>query len=792
MMRLRLVPHAAPDEEFGTMDTSILLAIVSLPLLGALCILLIPEKRSGWSGLVALIASLMAFGLTLRAWPAVEGAAAFVHTFAEVPGLPLSLAIRADRLGIFFAALITLVGAAVAQYARYYFKGESVRRFWFLFMIFQSSMLGLVLAESLLLLFIFWEMTTISSALLIAHDFQQPGARAAASLALMITAAGGLCLLTGIVLLAQFSGTDQFQELVLNRSHVLAQDAHRIALVFLLIGAFTKSAQFPFHFWLPGAMAAPIPISAYLHSATMVKAGIILLARLFPVFSESNLWQPILGTVGLVTFVVGSWNAFRSADMKKLLAHSTVAYLGVLTAIYGYSRGQQVQGELLHIANHTFYKSSLFLLLGWFEKVAGTRDINLLDREIWYRRQPLGALLFCTAGLSIVGGPFLLSYTAKDLFFTAVLTQSIEGWLPWLVLLGSILTVAFSIKLVVATFWGKEDPDAQRIAPTLKVSRWLLIIPALLILPQIIGGLMVSGGMGDINEPLHEWPGGLAFWDQLDVKTFIKFIIFAGGFGLYFSWRKLQHVPLMDGFLPLSLAMAQRFLHKVSHWSHRMQDASYQSHISIILLASFSFAIGLSLLGVSPDWSSTADSGWEQASLFIFPALLVVSSSLILPFVRDPVLLFIVLGLGTFGVALFYIAMRAPDLAMTQLLVDTLGLIVLLIVFHQLRRDRKDAPLNPVSIPRVFVSLCGGLAAGIFVFLAAIQPAAERIGQAQLELSLPLAHGRNVVNVILVDMRAMDTLGEVMVLAIAALGVVAILQRSPRHGEDADTQTRSP
>jgi NADH:ubiquinone oxidoreductase subunit 5 (subunit L)/multisubunit Na+/H+ antiporter MnhA subunit/multisubunit Na+/H+ antiporter MnhB subunit len=792
MMRLRLVPHVATDEEPGTMDTSILLAIVSLPLLGALGVLLIPEKHSAWVGRIALTVSLLAFALTLRCWPAVKDFAVFIRTFAEIPELSLSLAMRADRLGIFFAALITLVGAAIAQYARYYFKGETVRRFWFLLLVFQSSMLGLVLAESLLLLFIFWEMTTISSALLIAHNFQQQDARSAASLALMITAAGGLCLLAGIVLLAQLSGTDQFQKLALNSSHILAQDTHRVALVLLLIGAFTKSAQFPFHFWLPGAMAAPIPISAYLHSATMVKAGIILIARIFPVFSGSSLWLPILSTVGLVTFVVGSWNAFRSADMKKLLAHSTVAYLGVLTAIYGYSRGNQVNGELLHIANHTFYKSSLFLLLGWFEKVTGTRDINLLDREIWYRRQPIGALLFCIAGLSIVGGPFLLSYTAKDLFFTAVLTQSREDWLPWLVLLGSILTVSFSIKLVVATFWGKEDPAAHRIAPTQKVSNWLLIIPALLIMPQLIGGLLVSGGMGDLNEPVHEWSGGLAFWHNLDVKTLIKFIIFAGGFGLYFTWRSLQHIPLMDGFLPLSMNLARRFLHKVSHWSHRLQNVGYQNQVSIILLASMAFTVGLSLFGVSPDWTATADPGWDQAPLFIFPALLVVSSSFALPFVRDPVLLFIVLGLGTFGVALFYIAMRAPDLAMTQLLVDTLGLIVLLIVFHQLRRDRNDAASNPISIPRVLVALIGGLAAGLFVFLAALQTAAERVGQEQLGLSLPLAHGRNVVNVILVDIRALDTLGEVLVLALAALGVAALLQKSRQRAEGTDSEMRSP
>jgi NADH:ubiquinone oxidoreductase subunit 5 (subunit L)/multisubunit Na+/H+ antiporter MnhA subunit/multisubunit Na+/H+ antiporter MnhB subunit len=772
------------------MDTSILLAIVSLPLFGALAILLVPRKHSHWLGRIALAVSILDFILIIRCWPQVEDSMIHIRNFGEVPGLHLSLAMRADRLGIFFSALITLIGAAIVQYARYYFKGESVRRFWFLIMVFQSSMLGIALSESLLLLFVFWEMTTLSSALLIAHHYKQQSARTAASLAFLITGAGGLCLLAGSVLLAQLSGTDQFLQLAQDSKRIISHEQHRIALGLILLGAFSKSAQFPFHFWLPGAMAAPIPISAYLHSATMVKAGIILMARIFPTFSASEIWQPVLSTVGLVTFVVGSWNAFRSADMKKLLAHSTVAYLGVLTAIYGYSTGGLVKGELLHIANHAFYKSSLFLLLGWFEKVAGTRDIDLLDREIWYRRQPLGALLFSIAGLSIVGGPFLLSYTAKDLFFDVVFTGEREIWPALLVIIGSVLSVAFSIKLVVATFWGEEEPEDKRAVADQNVPVWLLIIPAFLITPQLIGGLTLSMWEGGLKEPAHEWSGGLAFWTALDVKSTLKVFIFAGGFGLYFVWRRLERIPLLDGFLPLSLKLSQRFLKAASRFSYGLQGTSYQSHMSIILLATVAFVSTLFVLGTDSPRNITAGFGWEQTPFFIFPTLLVLCSSLALPFVRDRVLLLILLSLGTFGVALFYIMMRAPDLALTQLLVDTLGLIVLLVVFHHFRgRNEEDA--NPMKLVRASVAVLVGLATGILVLLAGIQAASERVGLEQLNLALPFAHGRNVVNVILVDIRAIDTMGEVLVLALAALGVAALLQKRPCDPEAKESDTRS-
>ncbi len=772
------------------MDTSILLSIVGLPFFGACAILLAPTKYTQWPGKIAVFVSLATFALTLKCWAHVADSSIFIKEFAEVPGVALSIALRADRLGIFFSLLVTLVGAAIAQYARFYFKGEVVRRFWFLFMIFQGSMLGIALSESLLLLFVFWELTTISSCLLIAHDHQEKSARTAASQALLITAAGGLCLLAGIILLGSVAGTDQIQKLSQSSQIILNHENHRLILGLLLLGAFTKSAQFPFHFWLPGAMAAPTPISAYLHSATMVKAGIILLARLFPIFHASDIWQPILGTVGLLTFVIGSWNAFRCADMKKLLAHSTVAYLGVLTAIYGYSTGAEVKGELLHIANHTFYKSSLFLLLGWFEKVARTRDINLLDREIWYRRQPLGTLLFSIAGLSIVGGPLLLSYTSKDLFFDVVFKETGEIWPAALVTLGSILTVAFSIKLVVTTFWGTEEPEESRTGGDNKVSPWLLIIPGLLILPQLLGGVLLSPITETLKEPLHEWSGGLAFWTNLDVKTTVKIVIFAGGIGIYFFWRRLANIPLIDGFLPRSLRLAQQLLKSVSLASHWMQGNNYQYHVAIILIASVAFPSILFTIEHNIPWYWNGKWGWDQTLFFLFPSLLVIISSLGIPFVRDRITVVILLGLITFGVALLYILMRAPDLAMTQLLVDTLGLIVLLLVFHHFRGMHEVIERNMTMI-RVAVSITVGLACGCLVLLAGMQAAATRVGEQHLALSLPYAYGRNVVNVILVDFRAIDTMGEILVLILAALGVAALLQGKRPHPDDTVPNRRS-
>lgn len=750
--------------------------IIALPFLAGLSIAILPMRWRSAYGLVVLIESLLVFGIAASLWSSVSDGSSYSVSFPWVPSLHIQASFLLDRLSVFIVALVGLVGAAIAQYARVYFKDQGSRRFWILLSIFQGAMVGIPLSDSLLLFFIFWEMTTVTSALLIALDDKNKAARAAAIQGFIVTGFGGLCLLAGIVLLGQLAGTYEFSKLRLLGSELVKADVHQPALALMLIGAFTKSAQFPFHFWLPGAMAAPTPISAYLHSATMVKAGIILMSRMFPIFSGSPLWEPILGTVGLVTFMLASWNAFRAADMKKILAHSTVSYLGLLTTIYGYSHGRQVQGELLHIANHTFYKAALFLLLGWFEKVSGTRDINLLDQEIWFRRQPLGALLFIIAGLAIVGGPFLLGYTSKALFYDVVLASAHTLWSPFFIMVGSCLTVAYTMKLIVATFWGDHEPET-RVNSEVKVSFWLILLPLLLLLPQILGGIFPAFISKVFSEPPYEWSGGLAFWQALDVKNLMKISIFVLGGCLYFQWRRANRWPLKKGLDDFASEFALLTLRLSTRVGDSLQKGlSFSTQMGLILWACLIFVACLMPWTVDMNLLQGFRSE-ESANLhFLIPAALIIGSTLALLWVDKKITILLLMAMSSYGLALAFVFFRAPDLALTQFLADTVGMIVMLLILFAMGGSTSTLKPSSSRAAAALVSLCTGIGVGLLVYLASFQKQLERVGIQHLRLALPEAKGTNVVNTILVDFRAADTLGEIIVLALAALGVMALVK----------------
>jgi multicomponent K+:H+ antiporter subunit A len=359
--------------------------IIGAPFVAAALALLLARRSMALAGWLALVPPALVVVLGVPLWREVAAGGMHVLPLDWFPSLGMSANLRVDRLGAFFILLIGIVGLGVVQYARHYLGDKATGGFWALLLAFMGSMLGIVSSDSLILLFVFWEATTITSALLIGMDFGNSESRRGAITAFLVTGVGGLALLAGVVLLGQIGGSYDLSTLAERSEAILAHPRSTPALLLLLLGAFTKSAQFPFHFWLPGAMAAPAPVSAYLHSATMVKAGVFLLGRLFPIFHQAEIWLPLLATVGLTTFLVAGWNAVRAYDLKQLLAHSTVAYLGVLTALYGFYARVGLQGEILNILNHALYKSSLFLLIGWVEKAMGTRDLAILGRERWYR-----------------------------------------------------------------------------------------------------------------------------------------------------------------------------------------------------------------------------------------------------------------------------------------------------------------------------------------------------------------------------------------------------------------------
>ncbi|MBA4156660.1 MAG: DUF4040 domain-containing protein [Gemmatimonadetes bacterium] len=752
-----------------------LVLIIGTPFLVAALALLVAQRSVDWAGRLALLApaTVILFGIPL--WQAVGAGGLIVYPLDWFPSLGFSANLRVDRLGAFFVLLIGIVGLGVVQYSRHYLGPKATGGFWGLLLAFMGSMLGIVLSDSLLLLFVFWELTTITSALLIGLDFHDAKARRGAIQAFLVTGLGGLALLAGIVLLGQIAGTYDLSTLAERSEQILAHPLSTIALLLLLLGAFTKSAQFPFHFWLPGAMAAPAPISAYLHSATMVKAGVFLIGRLFPIFSEAPIWLPLLATVGLTTFFVAGWNAVRAYDLKQLLAHSTVAYLGVLVALYGFYARVGLQGEVVNILNHALYKSSLFLLIGWLEKATGTRDLAVLQHERWIRREWKGAILFGIGAFAMAGLPFVLGFMTKDTFYQAVAGGPIEGLTLALVItvLSSTLATIYALKLFAGTFLGSVEPPTDRGYPRHKISPWLLIVPAVLLVPQVVGGVVPGWYLGMVVEPGTTW--GQAFWAYVDVKVMLSIgIIIAGVIG-YLKWQKLAALPEVPGSQRISDGLAEGALGYATWQSRFVQAGGHPRYVAITMLTAVAAIVaGLAWGGFVPEqlrlvWGPDIELAW-------LPAMSIMAGAILTIMVPSRIGKVVMMALVGYGMAIYYVLFRAPDLALTQLLVETVSLILLLLIFRRMPRLGRDTRTRGRKWAHATTAVVVGVATGGLAWAAGSHIAANPAGAEQLALSYPVAQGRNVVNVILVDFRGVDTFGEIAVLAIAALGAVALFR----------------
>ena len=756
------------------MLTSLAFIIVA-PFVVGLVALLIARRSIPWAGRVALLAPVPAIAFGIPLWREVMGGAVRVIPVELLPSLGMSANLRVDRLGVFFVLLIGIIGLGVVQYSRFYLKEKATGGFWAMLLAFMGSMLGIVLSDSLVLLFIFWELTTITSALLIGLEFEKAEARRGAVQAFLVTGLGGLALLGGIVLLGQLAGSYDLSVIAERSDAVLADPRYVAPFLLMLLGAFTKSAQFPFHFWLPGAMAAPAPISAYLHSATMVKAGVFLLGRMFPIFGEAELWFPILVSVGLTTFLVAGWNAIRVYDLKQLLAWSTVAYLGVLTALYGYASYTELEGELLHILNHAAYKSSLFLLLGWVEKRMGTRDLAILERERWISREPVGATLIAIGAFAMAGLPFLLGFMSKEGFVYAVLGDGTGNLLAIAVtVIASALAFGYAAKLWVGTFFGSETPPEDRGLPRQKVSVWLLLVPAILLVPQVLGGVVPGWYLGSFLEPGVDWPSGFAFWHYLDAALAASLGAFTFGTLLFLYWKRIAALPMPRGVVAISDGIARGTLGLTAWFSHAAQAGGHPRYIAVMLVGTLAAVLAMV-------WPLTG--GFELPTLVgpdllvaWLPTVAIVAAAFLTLIVPKRIPKVVMMAVVGYGMAFYYVVYRAPDLALTQLLVETVSLILLLLIFRRMPELEKDPRPTSQRFAHGAVAALTGIGMGAITWYAGIFEAADKAGAAQLALSYPEAKGRNVVNVILVDFRGVDTMGEIGVLAIAALGAVALLK----------------
>ncbi len=706
-----------------------------------------------------------------------------------VPSLGISLTFLLDGLSLLFGLLITVMGACVLVYAGGYLKDHAdIARFHIALVAFMVSMLGLVLADGLLTLFVFWELTSITSYLLIGFNHADIDARKSARQGLFVTVGGGLALMAGLTMLGIASDSWSLAEILNQEADLRAHALYTPMLICLLLGAFTKSAQFPFHFWLPNAMAAPTPVSAYLHSATMVKAGIYLLARLHPELGGTAMWVGILSVVGATTMLVGAFLAIHHTNIKKLLAYSTIMALGTLTMLLGIGTEYAMTAFVTFLLGHSLYKGALFMVAGILDHETGTKDVTQMGglRSL----MPVTAMIAMVAALSLAGVPPLLGFIGKELMLESVLgADSFRGLLVLFAFVASILTIAVAFIIALRPFYGKRlaTPLEPHEAPfSMLVGPALLAVGSLLLglMPAMLGAntLLTSAATAISGETLDV---ALSLWYGVNVALIMSIISLGFGFLLFKRWDSVRAklamlAPIMRhgpeaGYEGLINGIVQ-----FSEWQTRLLQNGYMRNYILVMLVTLIALIGNSiLLRHSPIIAFDLDVRFHE----VVVAGTMAMGALFATTTRSRLGAVVSVGVMGFSIALIFILFSAPDLAITQLLVETLTVILLVLVLFRLPRfSNLSTSLERIRDGSV-AAMMGILICLLIMTSWSIQQF-EPISTYMIENSAPLAYGRNIVNVILVDYRALDTLGEMFVLALAAIGVIAMLKL--RHGEDSN------
>lgn len=708
-------------------------------------------------------------------------------SWSWVPSLDIDLMFRLDGLSVLFAGLITGVGLLVQLYSLAYMKGKPARfSFHLLLTLFMLSMLGLVLADNILLLFVFWELTTLTSYLLIGYNHEEAKSRKNALQAMLITGAGGLTLLAGLLMLGNLADSYQLS-LIIERAASYQDSVWFIpSLICVLAGAFAKSAQFPLHFWLPGAMAAPTPVSAYLHSATMVKAGVYLLARLLPVYGETALWGWSLGLAGAATGLWCGLLALRQTDLKLMLAFSTNVVLGKLVMLLGIGTETAVSAALLLIAAHAFYKAGLFMVIGIVDKATGTREFHQL-RAL----KPVLGISFVAAvvgAASKAGFPPTMGFLSKEYMYKAGAYTDVFVTIAMVAI--NILLVTLALVLVIKPFLGEKDNHTAEIKPVEQYK--LLWMPPLLLtcLGLIVPLLMLSQFQAIIIDPAmlamlgNGSPEAVKLWSGINLALILSLLTLISGAVLYRFYTPLHlFLVRLTNALPNGPDVYARILDavmKLASWQTRTlqhgQLSGYTLQFFIVLAAILVY--GVYATGALPNLSFDAEF-YEYAIgiLMVGCAAIVLASPSRLTSIAT-------LGMIGFLTTLIFMIYSAPDVSKTQLLVETLSVVFIAIVM------RKLPLLNAVPKPSrrrrlVQLSVAGtiGLCMTLLMLMITSDPLDQSLPEYFSQYSYPIANGRNVVNVILVDFRAFDTLGEVVVVVVAAIAAISVVRRF-RKGDE--------
>lgn len=790
-----------------------LVFLIFLPLIAALFIPLLFKKlgriHTGW---FVLIVPVVLFIYYLKLLPTTLEGGTLVSELSWIPSIDLAIVAYIDGLSLLFSLLISGIGALVVLYSIFYLdkKREQLHNFYVYLLMFMTAMLGVVQSDHMISLYLFWELTSISSFLLIGYWYTRDRSRFGALKSMMITVFGGLMMLGGFVLLSIMGNTYSIRELISQAPELATHEFFVWALVLILLGAFTKSAQFPFYIWLPDAMEAPTPVSAYLHSATMVKAGLYLVARFTPIFAVSGTWIWLVTGVGLFTLFWGSFFALKQKDLKGILAFSTVSQLGLIMSLLGASAmGFHVDNAaetvfkyagfaaIFHLVNHAVFKGSLFMIAGIVDHETGTRDIRKLGGLM--SLMPISFTIAMIGSFSMAGIPLFGGFLSKEMFLTAMLAItefdlfSMDVWgllFPVVAWIASVFTFIYSFYFVFHTFAGKHKPE-ELPKKAHEAPIGMLISPAILavlvitifFIPNFVGKWIVNPAVAAIQPFLYDSPSDVhvhvaAWHGSITPELAMTIGIFIIGGLMFWTLRKWQRSydafpdkvslnRLYDNLMYLSDGGANRF-------SAVYMTGFIRSYL--VYMFGFFILIVLSTLVLNEafafDLSDLAPIGFYE----IVIVLALVGGTITILAAKSRLTAIIALGAVGYSVALFFVIFRAPDLALTQLVIETISVALFLLAFYHLPKSSKKEERIRFKVGNGLIALGVGVTMTLVALSAHSQKILPSISEYYKETVYSEAGGGNIVNVILVDYRGFDTLFEITVLGIAGIGIITMIK----------------
>src|SRR5690625_4031556 len=789
--------------------------VIFIPFLAALLLLFIYKHISrihlGW---FVMAIPLVLFVYLLQYIPSIVQGKTVKNVMSWIPSYGINYTTYIDGLSMIFGLLITGIGVLVVLYSIYYLTTEeSLIHFYIYLLMFMGSMLGVVFSDNLMVLYLFWELTSIASFLLIAYWFHRKGSRYGAKKSLLITVFGGFAMLAGFIMLYHISGSLSVREIIASVSTVREHILFIPAMILLLLGAFTKSAQFPFHIWLPDAMEAPTPVSAYLHSATMVKAGIYLVARFTPIFGGEATWFWLVSGLGIFTLFWASFQAIRQTDLKALLAYSTVSQLGLIMSLFGVGSIAFYQGieqdstvfmyatfaALFHLMNHSTFKGALFMVIGIVDFQIGTRDIRRLGGLIAF--MPVSFTVALIGSFSMAGLPPFNGFLSKEMFFTAMLNirsldlfslDSIGIMFPVLAWVASLFTFVYSLIIVFKTFFGTYTPDksagagiAEEPSPGMLISPIILavLIVGIFFYPNAINQYFLQPAMASVYPMLDIPELTIAHWHGFNTEILMTLALIVGGILVYFALDQFKAIYRLfperwsfDTFYAATIEFTETISTRITS----LYMSRYLRHYLIYIFVFVVITVG-AVMVYTGSFQFTFIHG---RSIQLFEGLLVIvmiAAAIAILFAKSRLTAILLHGVLGFSIAMCFVMFRAPDLALTQLVIETVTTVLFLLCFYFLPKWKTSSKKKNIDLKRLSLAITVGL---VFT-LTALAVNGERLFttiSTYFEKAYELTGGKNIVNTILADFRAFDTMLEVIFLFIAGIGVFSLIKIRQRKG----------